>query len=340
MENSGRTLRSRLVVPAEKSPVKGSKESRKKAGPKDNSKSGGGTRNGGGKVAKPSKLAEAARQAKEYLEGESEEEFVRNMGRKRARSKEAEGEMLSTAEVAEANRMALEAMTTDKYALESETRLLKIAEDISRYQSKATLANELLKGPQLTKKLVDINKKLDSLHQLQKVVKGYTMTRQDELFTGALKIIMSERHANKKRRVTPEDSEAEELEVSDGQYPFPKNFALFSVSIPSPSLDDRLHPGDRSTRSYRCTCVPFYPQAAICCLCATFGNATQTPQATDSGRKSSHLSQPSCIVYTQPSCVYPLAAILPGIGWVLSSSDTHAPLPCHFRLPGHILRVL
>jgi hypothetical protein len=216
MDNPGRSLRSRLVVEPKRSPEKAPKITKKKKTARDSAKTGGGGRNGGAKSSKIAKLTEAMQQAKEYLAEESEEEFVEKAKGKRTRKKDGEGELLTTAEVTEANRMALEAMKTDKYALESDERRIKVAEDIARYESKANLAKERLKGPQLEAKLKEIGKKLESLYQLQTIIKDYALSRQDELLTGALEAIMAEKHANKKRRASTDDSEAEELEVSEG----------------------------------------------------------------------------------------------------------------------------
>jgi hypothetical protein len=52
---------------------------------------------------KASKLAAALKQAQEYLADNSEEEFVKELKGKRTRKKDGEGEMLSAADVAEAN---------------------------------------------------------------------------------------------------------------------------------------------------------------------------------------------------------------------------------------------
>jgi hypothetical protein len=98
MESSGRSLRSRLIVPAQRSPEKAPKDNRKKRAPKNAAKPAGKVKNGGSTIPKQSKSRAAVKEAEEFLEDDSEEEFVQKYGGERSRNKEQEGELLTTAE--------------------------------------------------------------------------------------------------------------------------------------------------------------------------------------------------------------------------------------------------
>ena len=218
MESSGRALRSRTVVPAKRSPTKASTESRKKKAAKNKPKADKVAKNAGSQSLKASKLAAAMMEAQEYLADNSEEEFVKESSGKRARKQDQEGELMSAADVAEANRRAMKAMEDDVYGVEAEERLSKVAEDIIRYEKKTTMAKERLKGHQLRLKLDELKAKLDSLYKMQSEIKAYIKNREEELLNATLKEVMKEKHSKKRRHVASEDSEVDELEVSDGEY--------------------------------------------------------------------------------------------------------------------------
>jgi hypothetical protein len=154
--------------------------------------------------------------------------------------------MLSAADVAEASRRATKAMETDAYALEAEEQLLKATEDISRYELKSTVAKRRLKGRKLTLKLAEIETKLETIHGKQTEIKDYIKHRQEELLDAFIKEITKEKHSKKRRHLSPEDSEGDELDVSDSElFPNLTKFRDFSIPPPCPHQEVK-HSLDRS----------------------------------------------------------------------------------------------
>jgi hypothetical protein len=246
MESTGRTLHSGTIIESKRSPTKGSKESKKKRTTKTGTQGDKQAKNADSQSLKASKLAAALKQVQEYLADNSEEGFVKELKGKRTRKKDGEGEMLSVADVAEANRRAMKAMETDAYALEAEEQLSMTTKDVNRYKLKSTSAKRHLKGRELTNKLAKIKNKLDSIYEKQSEIKGYIKNREGELLDTFLKEMVEEKHSNKCHKFSPEDSEGDKLAISNGEIvsEFLQIFAFFS--IPSPSSGDCLHASDHT----------------------------------------------------------------------------------------------
>jgi hypothetical protein len=192
--------------------------------------------------------------AKEYLEEESEEEFVQKFQGKRGRNAEVEEEQLTTAEIAEASKLAIKELEVDKYALRAKEEFAKATNNRHQYEIKAKLASDKLKGPQRDIKVKEIQEKIDSIKKKQSLIKGYISSREEELFNGFLKAIADEKHSKKHRRITQEDSDDDDISVSDGE-------CNFSIACASP--DDRLTSGDRPIHSYMCIRTIMHLQGAI-----------------------------------------------------------------------------
>jgi hypothetical protein len=204
-------------VESKRSPTKAPKESKKKKAAKTGTQGEKLVKNAGSQSFKASKLAAALKEAQEYLADNSEEEFVKENRGKRSRKKEQEGDVLSSADVAEASRRVMKAMETDIYVLEAEEQLSKAAEDVARYDQKVATAKKVLKGREKADKLLEIKNKLVSIYKKQSEVKGYIKNREGELLDAYLKEMTKEKHSNKRRKLSPEESEGDELVVSDGE---------------------------------------------------------------------------------------------------------------------------
>jgi hypothetical protein len=234
MDASGRSLRSRVIVPPERSPKKGPEGSRKKAAEKTAPKEKKKGKNDGGKGSKEAGLATALEKAKKILEDGSEEEFVEVVGKKRARNeKKQEAE-----QVAQAQELAEGWMEADKYAKEIVERKQEAQESLLSYKAKANLAKKLPKNAKTTAKQLQIDKKIESIKDMLTSLEKVTKKRYNELFTAALEETMTSTHAGKKRRVQSEASESDGLEVSEGK-PFFCNFPDFPLLSPRSTSTQR-----------------------------------------------------------------------------------------------------
>jgi len=216
MEPAGRNLRSGLTVAPIRSPQKASNTSTKKKSGKNSGKGAGKAKNGGSKSAPAVNSNLATVQAKAFVEEYPEVEVEEVGTGKRRRDEEEEGELLTTAEIAEANSRAAEAMKDDEYVRVVEGRIRKAIEDVQRYRSKMTLAKDTLEGLELASKLEEINKKLTHLEKLQIALKNLIPRRQDQIFKAALQEISDLKHTEKRHCIAEEASKQDDLVVSDG----------------------------------------------------------------------------------------------------------------------------
>jgi hypothetical protein len=224
MEASGRTLRTRTIVPATRSPKKATSKNKKRKGTGNGGKAAAKDKHGGGEMARGGKGTKAGDAAKDYLgdgsESDSgEEEEV--VGAKRARNDEEELEVKETQQVAEAEKLVAEWMETDIYILEIDQRRQNVQDSLDIYKAKATLAKDLPKGPKKTAKQLELKKKIASIHKKLSSLDKLSQKRLDELFDAALKDIMATKRPQKKRRVIKAVSEDDGLDISDGELPFP-----------------------------------------------------------------------------------------------------------------------
>jgi hypothetical protein len=209
-------LRSRAIVPATKSPQKGYNASTKAKTNPNIAKAHKKAKAAEAVAENTTQKASATQQAKEYLEEMSEGDVGKARQGKRARNGEEDDDDEAAEMVAEAQMMVEEWSLTDIYLKEIEKRQEKTTDDVLRYNVKATLAKQLPKGSLATAKRMEIKNKLSSLQKLLNVYVAATKKRQDVLFDEAMKRLAAEKRAKKKRRINPDESEEDRLEVSDG----------------------------------------------------------------------------------------------------------------------------
>jgi hypothetical protein len=223
MESTGRSLRSGAAVPALKSPEKGPKQnSGKKPGPRG----GKLIRGNGGKFAKNPKIAVAIEEAESFMEESAEEVEEELKQKKRPREDDDEGEMERKISE-EAKRLAKKVSDDDKVLKVLESRRSKAVDDVERYKHKAELAKTKLIGKAASKKSKEIKAKLSNLAKRLSVIRDLVVKRKDTIYAAALKEITEAKRPSKKRHVIAstmsEDSEGDALDVSEGEYPFPRS---------------------------------------------------------------------------------------------------------------------
>lgn len=230
MESAGLRLRSGGGVPAQKSPTKESNG----VTDKDNAKSKKKGRGGGGKPTKKLNIGDVMMQAQTYFEEEGIEGGLTKKRGKRGRGKEDEEEKLEEKILAETEVLAAKVAKVDPYLFELDSRRAKAMDDISRYKEKATLAKTLLKGPESTKKGVEIKNKLKHLNKLLLVLQELNAKRTDAIYAAALEEVSAASHTAKKRctgaSTMSEDSEGDDLDVSEGERPFPRFLRILHSS--------------------------------------------------------------------------------------------------------------
>jgi hypothetical protein len=330
MDASGRTLRTRTIVPATRSPKKSSATNKKRKGTGNGGKAAGKGKHGSGEMARGGKGIVAMETAKDYLGDESEddsevEEEV--VGAKRAR-KDGEGlEVKEAQQVAEAKQLVENWMETDIYILEIDKRRQNVQDSLSTYQTKAALVKDLPKSAKKTAKQFELKEKIVSIQGKLSSLDKLTQKRLDELFDAAHKKVMDARRPAKKRRMMKEVSEEDGLDVSDGKLPLPY---LLGLHCFPPTLDDCPSLGDRPMHSYKGMDMHLFYRPRQHAPALPTPLHPPPPEAPVVGYWVSNSTQLSCPLSMQLYCYTSLAALLPRRLLQSSLSDAGA-LPGHYH---------